>query len=428
MSPEMALTGHIEASSRMSALRGRADVASASFSLLTSREMRLAASCLFDGERPIASNKNLLDQFLDALRSTQSRIAIKRLIHSYCVHFDPKHAGIVRISTFLRESINSTQSSSEWPERHRHYMIFDPSEAPKQLARLTTQSANPRDALTKAGLKGQLLASGLSVHTFLSAMDATQKQLEKEPTLEHIEKAIAWVHSDDGQTYFYAQRSALANAVLLPWTREDPSEGIRQRIQNYLLETLGDPRIDRGAWVGTQDAAREVLIRWLAQATLEQFLKVVDRVAPPHQWDYRRAFWNAYIEKRTVRNAWVAFGSSGVQVANQIATRSADNLMRRFGRLTGAASDQAVLLLSIGDLVIADWSHNGRLRIWRRGNRRAPEFNLDAYAATSLRADSDFDTVHLPPDGWQSTTEAYIRRHTDIRLSEVEYMPRRKPR
>jgi hypothetical protein len=290
--------------------------------------MRLTASCLFDGEQPIACEKSLLDQFLDALRSIQSSIAIKRLIHSYCANFDPKHAGIVRIGAFLRESVNSIQSYSGWPERHRQYMIFDPSEAPEQLAKLTTQSANPRSALAKAGLGGQLLAGGLSVHTFLSAMDHAQRQLEKEPTLEEIEKAIAWVHSDDGQTYFSAQRSALANAVLLPWARKDPSQEIRQRIQNYLLETLGDPRIDRGSWVGTQEPAREVLIRWLAQATLEQFLKVVDRVAPPHQWDYRRAFWNAYIEKGVVRNAWVAFGSSGAQVANQIATKSNDKLMR----------------------------------------------------------------------------------------------------
>jgi hypothetical protein len=79
------------------------------------------------------------------------------------------------------------------------------------------------------------------------------------------------------------------------------------------------------------------MIRWLAQATLEQFLKVVDRVAPKHQWDYRRAFWNAYIEKRTVGNAWVAFGSSGTQIAKRLADDSGDILMRRFATLTGAS-------------------------------------------------------------------------------------------
>jgi hypothetical protein len=390
--------------------------------------MRLAASCLFDGEHPIATDQGLLDQFLGALRSIQSRIAIKRLIHCYCMNFDPEHAGILRIAAFLRESVISVRSQWEWPERHRQYMVFNPLHAPGQLARLTIQSVDPRGELVKSGLGGQLLAGGLAVHAFLSAMKDIQRKLENEPTLEDVERAIAWVHSDNGETYFSAQRSTLANAMLVPWTQKDPSEKVRQRIQNYLLDTLGDPRIDRGSWVGTQVSAREVLIRWLAHATLEQFLKVVDRVAPPHQWDYRRAFWSAYIEKGVVANAWVAFGSSGAQVANQIATRSADNLMRRFGRLTGGGADQAVLLLSIGDLVIADWSHNGRLRIWRRGNKQAPEFNSNAYLASDLRADSDFETVHLPPDGWQRKTEDHIRRHTDIRVSEAEYMPRRRPR
>jgi hypothetical protein len=151
-------------------------------------------------------------------------------------------------------------------------------------------------------------------------------------------------------------------------------------------------------------------------------------VAARHQWDYRRAFWSAYIEKKVVSNAWVAFGTSGAQVATRISDDTGDKLMRRFATLGGAGADQAVLLLKIGDLVVADWSHNGRLRIWRRGGNKSPEFNLKSYLASELRSDSDFDTVHLPPDGWQARTEAYIRRHTGIPVTEVEYMPRRRPR
>jgi hypothetical protein len=169
------------------------------------------------------------------------------------------------------------------------------------------------------------------------------------------------------------------------------------------------------------------MIRWLAHATLEQFLKVVDRVAAKHQWDYRRAFWGAYIEKKFVANAWVAFGSSGAHEATKISNQTGDQLMRRFATLGGAAADQAVLLLRIGDLTIADWSHNGKLRIWRRG-AGAPELNLKSYLAPDLRLDSDFELVHLPPDGWQQRTEAYIRRHTGIQISEREYMPRRRVR
>src|SRR5207245_766957 len=54
---------------------------------LTLREMRVAASCLFDGEQPLSVDDGFLDQYLDALRSIRSRMAIKRLIHTYCLHF-----------------------------------------------------------------------------------------------------------------------------------------------------------------------------------------------------------------------------------------------------------------------------------------------------------------------------------------------------
>ena len=168
------------------------------------------------------------------------------------------------------------------------------------------------------------------------------------------------------------------------------------------------------------------MIRWLAQATLEQFLKVVDRVATKHQWDYRRAFWTAYVKKGVVANAWVVFGSSGVQYATKIAADTGDRLMRRFGTLTGGGSDQAVLLLQIGDLIIADWSHNGRLRIWRRDNEQAPEFDLKSYIAADLRTGSNLDAVHLPPDGWQMKTANYIQKDTGVSVMQVEYMPRRR--
>jgi hypothetical protein len=167
-----------------------------------------------------------------------------------------------------------------------------------------------------------------------------------------------------------------------------------------------------------------VIIRWLAKATLEQFLKVVDRVAAKHQY-YRKAFWSAYIEKQFVSNSWVAFGAEGAEVARRLAETSGDKLMRQFATLGRSGSDQAVLLLQIHDLIIADWSHNGRLRIWRRGNSSAPEFGSASYIASQLRASPEFEIAHLPPDGWQPKAEAYIRRQTGIKLVQADY-PRRR--
>jgi hypothetical protein len=393
---------------------------------LTYREMRLAASCLFEGSPNLADNKPFLEVYLDSLRSLHSRLTLKRLIYSYLLHFHPKNDAIRRIGEFLQDAVSRV--NWDWRERAQLYRLFDPSQAPQQLASLAAESTSPRKELEKAGLSGQLLYGGLTAYVYLNSLNIIQRKLATEPSIEDVNRAIAWVQGDDGKLLFLAQRGHLANALLLPFAENDPNDEIQRRVQNFFLEQFGDPRIDQAPWISVEETAIDVMVRWIAQATLEQFLKVVDRVAARQQWDYRRSFWGAYIERRVVTNSWVAFGSSGAQVAKQLSKDATGKMSLRYAALEGAASDQAVLLLRIGDLVVADWSHNGRLRIWRRGNENAPEFHRPHYLAQNLRTNSDFDTVHLPPDGWQARAEAYIRKHTNIRLAEKDYMPRRRSR
>jgi hypothetical protein len=395
-------------------------------SQLTIRELRLVASCLFDTKRQLANDHEFLDKFLDSLRSIKSRIAVKRLIHTYCTHFDPNHTGIKRIGGFLTEVMLKRDWRWDWPKRHREHKIFDPAFVVQHLAGRTNDSQDPKAVLEEAGLGGQLLSSGLSTHVFLTALKAVQKKLETNPKLEHVDQAIAWVQSDSNAKHFTAHYAALANALLLPWADRDPAGGIREKTQTFLLSNLGDPRIDKGPWLRPNPLAHEIMNRWLAQATLEQFLKVVDRVAARHQWEYRRAFWSAYIEKRVVGNSWVVFGSDGAHVARRLAEESTDKFMSKFATLSGASPNQSVLLLKIADLVIADWSHNGRLRIWRKGNLNSPEFDRPSYLAAELRAKPDFEIPHLPPDGWQRKAESYIRKQSGIRVAEYEYMPSRR--
>ena len=393
----------------------------------TYREMRLAAGCLFDGKSRLADNTSFLNLYLEALRALRSRLAVKRLIYIYCLHFDPADPAIRRLAEFLREAIREIGGRWDWPERQKKYRIFEPTEAPQQIANLTKDSTDPHKELQAVGLRGPLLAGGLAVYAYLDTLRATRKALENNPTTGEVDRAIAWTRTEDGKTLFSAQRGKLANALLLPFVQNDPSEIIQRKVQNHLLEILSDPRIDKVQWIGAEEEATDVMVRWLAEATLEQFLKVVDRVAAKQQqWHYRRSFWGAYIKKRVVTNSWVAFGSAGVRYAKQLSKDSSGKILLRFATLNGAGADQAVLLLRIGDLVIADWSHNGRLRIWRKGNDSSPEFNSPDYLASALRTDSDFDAVHNPPDGWQAKVEAYIRRHTNIRLSEHEYMPAKR--
>src|SRR5262249_18633656 len=154
------------------------------------RDMRLAASCLFDGNPCLATDSVFLKQYLEALRSIRSRIAIKRLIHSYCTHFDPNHEGIQRIGSFLHENIATIGGRWEWPQRNRQFKLFDPVQGPKLLAQVTATSENPRGELERLGLRGQLSVSGLAVFVFLAALKNIEQQLSADGSMLAVERAI----------------------------------------------------------------------------------------------------------------------------------------------------------------------------------------------------------------------------------------------
>ena len=120
------------------------------------------------------------------------------------------------------------------------------------------------------------------------------------------------------------------------------------------------PRLHPGQWGSVDDAAKIVIRRWLTENSLEQFLRVVDRVAPTYQWTHRRAFWNAYFKKGYVLDAWVAFGRDGAKLARSVAADRQEDVGMAYGQLYRPPnSKQAVLLLRIGDLLVADWSRLG---------------------------------------------------------------------
>lgn len=113
-------------------------------------------------------------------------------------------------------------------------------------------------------------------------------------------------------------RGPLADALLRPWLSRSVPDELKNRIQAFLLQHYGDPRIRPQRWTAVSDEARQVFRKWLARVALAQFLDVIDRLALDHQWKYRRAFWTAYFDRDWVWDAQVAFGPGGAALARQL--------------------------------------------------------------------------------------------------------------
>ena len=191
--------------------------------------------------------------------------------------------------------------------------------------------------------------------------------------LSVLERVFAFITEESGQFRFPEKSREIANHLLLPLANENPSPEIQDRIREFLLSHLGDPRITPDSWQGVAWSAREVMLRWLVGVALEDFFRLLDAIALDRHWRYRKAFWSAYLERDRITDAWVILGSRVRDVAWASLSEGAEHYAG-FRKRSGVQSNHSVLLLKVGPLTVSEWSHDGSCRVWLSDNQYAPPF------------------------------------------------------
>src|SRR6516225_5132645 len=153
-----------------------------------------------------------------------------------------------------------------------------------------------------------------------------------------------------------------------------PTDGsLGDSIMNFLLGTVGDPRLSPQKWVGL-DRAASVMNRWLVEQSFRQFLDIVEKISSnEQQWDYRRAFWEAVYkkcqDKRIEVHAWVVFSVKGARAARQSFGSNVS-----FGVFRDNSPElketHAAFMLEIGDFLFVDWNESGPCNVWRKKTSR----------------------------------------------------------
>jgi hypothetical protein len=388
------------------------------------RDWRKAPWCLWLPERPLAEAPGFLERYLDELRSRRRRGDYKALIGAYLRDFDIRRSGIMLISRDLSARVGSW--SWPWAERQNAFALFDPERGPERIALACLEwPGGIQTSLEAAGLTGELAAGGFARAAYDQALRHLSRRL-RDPARAHAAfvRVVAWSRGEDGDFRFPELRPRLAEALLLPWQQDDPEASLKEEIVRFLLETYKDPRLDKRHWQGVSNEAQEVIRRWLAGAALEQFFKVVDRIAKPEHWHYRGTFWKAYYEHGYVSDAWVIFGRTGAEHA--IRAFGKELSFGRFERGSGFQREHAALLLVVGPLTVAVWSHDGANRIWFERNRLRPQLYRSYYSRAELMEGFDERIVNAGAASgtWQARMRDLIHHHTGVRLSSREYMPR----
>ncbi|MEZ5936172.1 MAG: EH signature domain-containing protein [Alphaproteobacteria bacterium] len=399
------------------------------FDDLQARHWRWLPFALWHGDPSLGANASLLDAYEHRLRGRRSRRDLKGLIGAYLRDFAPARPGFMRLANLLAEQVPAI----DWPwrDRHRDLKIFDPRQAPDRLGDYGLNHADgPIAALDELGLSA-LAARGLPLAALQEVLHDLRESLSIHGEVEDkkLGAVLDWALAEE-LGLAPPIRVPLAHALLLPWAgpaAKQPPPELLKRLRSVLLKHYGDPRVRRKSWLGVDGEALKVFKRWMVEVAIEQFLEVIDRLALEKHWIYRRAFWTAYLKRDWIHEADVMFGKQGYALAHDLFGKDAPCARLTIGskpRSKRVEPGHAVLLLHIGRLIVADWSHDGYCAIWNERDGGAPVSGKSQYTSDDVDA---FQTAsRWKHDGsasysWQKKVRDYISDHTGFRLTDHEF-------
>jgi hypothetical protein len=420
----------------LEAVRQRLRAASFNRGDLDPRDVKRAPWILWQGNPPAIGFPGLLDRVVG--QAARSPRALRYLIEAWLRDFGPRATGITSaglgIERLLADSTDTRMGP--WRAAHGRFRLFDAAEGPATLAAAILNAPQPvATVLEAACFADQARAVGAymrSVQTELLAR--LPVALERPAACTQLARACGFLTNGKGLR-FDDSRATIAAALCTPWfnTARTPDADLQHNVTDFLVAQIGNPQIRAGRWVGAEKESA-LIRRWLARASLKVFFDLIADYALDQHWKYREAFWSACLLKGAIDDAWLALGANV-----HASARARQDLGSAFGRLegAGASGDQSVLLLRIGPLLIAEWSHNGSMRAWITDE--APRLGRATYARGDLirsclpfpsdptrRGPPDTTTSGLRHAGsatgiWQRRAALLLARHANIRLQSMDW-------
>jgi len=397
---------------------------------LSRRDLREGCRVFLYPPHPPGRTPDVGDSMIDQVVHLQRRAAYLALIDAYLDGFAADDSDVARLAHALSASTPNWpwRETDLWPERIATFNLFDPVDAPKRLATaMLGTDASPRAILESAGLQSDgRRKGGLAEAGFREACGLVAGKAAKSVTPLQ-ERLIAWGQDGGHALAFPKAWPDFACALFKPWRADEPPAAHKTVLIDSALAHAGDPRVNAGKWRPVQSAfgdAYDVVVRWLTKASVEQFFDIVSEtmIDRPDMWAQRREFWTQYLKNNAISAAWVAFGVDGAERAKRAARTSGDRGLSMFGRLSsgnGRTSQHSALIMTIGDLTVVEWSHNGKCYIWRRSDADAPKLfqhNSGRWAdyEPSELMSAPIGVIH--GSGWQYRIAAVLREEAGVRL------------
>ena len=339
----------------------------------------------------------------------------------------PEHPSFESIRILLRSRLKDSTSTSitRWRERCERFGYLLPENESHLVNKWQASGLPVDDFLAEAGLSPGLERSELVYRAIELILDQTHGGLKKgEVNEETLKRSLQWAQTGN-ELRVNRLRLKIAHAFLEPFVDSRPLSEIGTLLRSFFLTCFGDPRlVGTAGWARVPEPQRQVLMRLLVELALKDFFALLDKTALDKHWLYRKRFWTAYLDKGVIDDAWIVLGREARSMAQR--RLGADTVLST-AQLEGAGVEpnHSVLLMRIGSITVAEWSHNGKCRFWLGSNPRAPKLYQRKYEGPQLRAKANLAVVHAGSENgtWQKKIASWVSEKTGLYVYRHEYMP-----
>jgi len=399
------------------------------------RDLKRAPWILWQGDPPAISFPGLLDRVVG--QATRSPRALRYLIEGWLRDFVPHGSGVISAGLAIQRRLadSSDARMDPWQAAHSRFRLFDAADGPATLAAAILSAPQPvATVLEAACFNDQARAiSGYLRSVQAELLERLPVELERPAGPVRLTRACIFLINGNALR-FDDTHTVIAKILCKPWlpeTARSPKAEVQREVRDFLVAHLGNPQLKPGRWDGAQSEAA-LIKRWLARASLKVFFELIAEHARDRHWKYREAFWSACIEIGAIDDAWLALGTRV-----HASARANQELGDAFGRMTGTGASASVLLLKVGPIVLAEWSHDGPLRAWPV--EQAPKLGRRSYTRDDIvvpclafpgdpfgsggREQVATGLVHRESErgGWQRRAALLLARHANVRLQQTDW-------
>jgi hypothetical protein len=291
------------------------------------------------------------------------------------------------------------------------------------LSERLVESPDIYASCVSVGLTSSILATGYGTEIKLGAIRSRLTSSDAEALQSLLNWSFSGINGIPLSDYY--------EAILEPFEATAPSPDVQKLLVSTLVSKFRDPRIypwprltgADSAW--RREKCVETIKRWLSIEYLDLFIQIIEATAVDSQFNPRKHFWLRYFEQGVISDLTLVLAADADSVARKARGRQAGAEYMKWATLNLADTKQSVLLMRLGDLVIAEWSHNGAMRFWKASDKAAPEFHLSEYSARLLRngglkikVGNEYRSaiVHQQNGQWMRWARDTIEFHTGIRV------------